>query len=74
MLLPLIVNRSIGACVLCSGFATILFYNLPNKLGLIIAALFGVAAGIIVERWSPAQPAVAEEQNGALPYQEANKP
>jgi 4-azaleucine resistance transporter AzlC len=54
MLLPLIVSRSILVCVLCAGLTSILFYNLPNRLGLILAALCGVAAGIVAEHLWPA--------------------
>jgi 4-azaleucine resistance transporter AzlC len=73
MLIPLIVSRSIIACVLCAGVATILFHGLPNKLGLIVAALCGVAAGIVVERWFPATPSPAE-QPSHIAYERANKP
>jgi 4-azaleucine resistance transporter AzlC len=60
MLVPLIVSRSIVACVFVAGIAAILFHNLPNQLGLIVAALSGVAAGIIVERFEPS-PASGEQ-------------
>jgi 4-azaleucine resistance transporter AzlC len=53
MLVPLIVSRSILACMICAGIAALLFHGLPNHLGLIVAALCGVAVGMIVERWAP---------------------
>jgi 4-azaleucine resistance transporter AzlC len=82
MLVPLIVNRSIVACVLCSGIAAVIFHGLPNKLGLIVAALCGVAAGIIVERLFPApeQPSTPEtaasspDQAVQPAYQRTNEP
>ena len=54
MLVPLITSRSIVACVASAGLTSIIFNNLPNKLGLIIAALCGVGAGLVAERWFPA--------------------
>ena len=74
MLVPLIINRAIAASVICSGIATVLFYGLPNKLGLIVAALCGVAGGLSVERWFPApiqSPSAQAVQHAA---QGANKP
>lgn len=53
MLVPQIANRSIIICVLCSALASIIFYALPNKLGLIVAAICGVAAGMLMERFFP---------------------
>ena len=74
MLVPLIVSRSIVVCVVCAGIATILFNNLPNRLGLIIAALCGVAAGMIAERWFPSQTPTIQEQATQSAQQGANKP
>ena len=73
MLVPLIVSRSIVACVASAGVATLLFHHLPHKLGLIIAALCGVAAGLLVERWFPAPNAHTGEQAAHITPQEANK-
>jgi 4-azaleucine resistance transporter AzlC len=59
MLVPLITNRAIGAAVFVAGVTSFLAYPLPNKLGLILAALLGVAAGVVAERiWPQAQAAV----------------
>jgi 4-azaleucine resistance transporter AzlC len=74
MLVPLVVSRSIAVCILCAGIATIVFHSLPNRLGLIVAALCGVAAGLIVERWYPTPTSVSDEQPGQSAYQQANKP
>jgi predicted branched-subunit amino acid permease len=62
MLIPLITSRSVVACVAGAGVATILFHPLPHRLGLIIAAVCGVSAGMIVEQRYPMPVQVAEEQ------------
>jgi 4-azaleucine resistance transporter AzlC len=82
MLIPLIVSRSIAACVICAGIATILFYNLPNHLGLIVAALCGVGAGVLIEQWyptpapmpAPLPTSMPNDQVGQSAYQRANVP
>ena len=53
MLIPLIVSRSIAICVLTAATATIIFHGLPNHLGLIVATLCGVGAGMFIEKWFP---------------------
>ena len=60
MLVPLIISRSIAICVLVAAIATLFFHGLPNRLGLIVATLCGVAAGIIVEQWFPAPTKISE--------------
>lgn len=52
MLVPSLRSRPILICVLVAGVSSILFYELPNKLGLIVAALVAVGAGILAEWWS----------------------
>jgi 4-azaleucine resistance transporter AzlC len=53
MKVPLITNRSIVACVLSAGIASVIFNEMPHKLGLIVAALCGVLAGALFERFAP---------------------
>jgi 4-azaleucine resistance transporter AzlC len=72
MLVPLIVSRSIVACIVVAGITAILFHNLPSQLGLIVAALCGVAAGIIVERFAPSPS--TNEQAAPPVYEGADKP
>jgi 4-azaleucine resistance transporter AzlC len=62
MLMPQLVSRSVIACVLTAGIAAVIFYPLPHQLGLIIAALCGVVAGMIVERWFPYPAGTEAEQ------------
>ncbi len=49
MVIPYLVNRPMWAAVATSGIASMAFNGLPNKLGLIIAALAGLVAGILCE-------------------------
>ena len=56
MLVPLIKNRPVLAAVVVGGVVAVLTYTMPNKIGLIIATLAGVAAGMIVEARSSAAP------------------
>jgi 4-azaleucine resistance transporter AzlC len=74
MLVPLVISRSIAASIICAAIATILFHSLPNRLGLIVAALCGVVAGLLVERWYPTPTPHADEQAVQTAYQGANKP
>jgi 4-azaleucine resistance transporter AzlC len=74
MLMPLLISRSIIACVISAGAAAIIFYSLPHQLGLIAAALCGVAAGMIVEHLIPSADAATQEQVPQPAHQRANKP
>ena len=49
MLVPLLKTRPVVAAVVVAGVVAVLTFSLPNQIGLIIAALSGVAAGVIVE-------------------------
>lgn len=52
MLVPFVINRPMGIAVLVSGLTAVLTNSLPNKLGLMIAALLGIIAGVLAEkRW-----------------------
>ena len=50
MLVPMVKDWSVVSSVLASGLAAFLLRNLPNKLGLIVAALIGLAVGMLVYR------------------------
>ena len=50
MVVPMIKDRAVAACVAVAAVSAILFAVLPYKLGLIIAALLAVAVGVLVER------------------------
>jgi 4-azaleucine resistance transporter AzlC len=63
MVAPGLRSRPVAASVLVGGLAAILLAGLPNRLGLIVAALAGVAAGMLVERLTatPAPVSTVEE-------------
>ncbi len=59
MLVPLIKNRPVLAAVVVASIVAVVTFGMPNKIGLIIAALAGVAAGVITEtRYPDPQPVV----------------
>ena len=49
MVVPYLKNRPMLAAVIASGLVAVLAYPLPNKLGLILAAVAGIMAGIVAE-------------------------
>lgn len=57
MLVPLLKSRPIVAAVLVASVVAVLTYTMPNMIGLMIAALAGVATGVIFEAMSGEQPA-----------------
>lgn len=56
MLVPLLKSRPVLASVIVAGAVAVLTYTMPNKIGLMIAALAGIAVGIIVEAVSQPEP------------------
>jgi 4-azaleucine resistance transporter AzlC len=55
MLVPMIKGRPTLAAVLVAGAAALLGNGLPNQSGLLVAALLGIAAGVLSERAWPAK-------------------
>ena len=53
MLIPLIKSRPVLLATVVAGLSAVLFHGLPNQIGLIVAALIGVAAGVIAENLTP---------------------
>ena len=53
MLVPLLRGRAVIACAAAAGVTSIALNTLPHQLGLMLAALVGVLAGVIVERRQP---------------------
>jgi 4-azaleucine resistance transporter AzlC len=49
LVVPAIKDRAGVAAALCAGTVAVLAYGLPYKLGLIAAALVGIAVGLLVE-------------------------
>jgi 4-azaleucine resistance transporter AzlC len=66
IVVPLLVNRPMVICALVAGVTALLTYSLPNKMGLIVAAVAAIAAGVAMEvAMSPRRahpPAVAGER------------
>jgi predicted branched-subunit amino acid permease len=56
MLVPLLKSRPVVAAVVVAGVVAMLTYTMPNMLGLMIAALAGVATGVIIEAMTGEQP------------------
>lgn len=50
MVIPYLNDRPHYCAVLVAGAAALVFNPLPHKLGLIVAALLGIGAGVIAER------------------------
>lgn len=49
MILPQLKNRPMTLAALVAGVIAVIFNNVPNKLGLIIAVFIGIAVGILTE-------------------------
>lgn len=53
MLVPMVKSRPALASVLVAGSTALLANGLPNQFGLLLAALLGIAAGVLAERTWP---------------------
>lgn len=53
MVVPVVKTRPIFFAVVVAGLCSVLFYNLPGKLGLIVAAFAGIGAGMFAENQMP---------------------
>jgi predicted branched-subunit amino acid permease len=49
MIIPYLKNRPTYFAVLVSAVAALLFHGLPHKLGLILATVAGISAGIAAD-------------------------
>lgn len=56
MVVPYLTTRPMVATVAVAGVTAVLAHGLPHQLGLMVAALFGVAAGVISDCWQPPSP------------------
>lgn len=50
MVMPILKDRPVIAAALSAGLVSLLAFGLPYKLGLILAALTGIAIGVLLER------------------------
>ncbi len=51
IVVPLVVTRPMLGAVLAAGIVALMFNSLPNKLGLMLAALVGIAVGYLLETY-----------------------
>lgn len=49
IIVPLIKNSPMLICALVSGASALALHSLPHQLGLIVAAVIGIAAGVLME-------------------------
>ncbi len=50
MVVPVLTDRPVIASALSAGLVALLAYNLPFKLGLILAAMVGIFIGVLLEK------------------------
>lgn len=53
IVVPLVKTRPMLACALAAGATSLATYTLPNRLGLLIGGLAGIAVGLLIE-WAEA--------------------
>ena len=56
MTIPYLKNRPMVATALVAGVVALVTFSMPHKLGLMVASVAGILAGVLVERWSGAAP------------------
>ena len=52
IVVPFIVNRPMLMCAMVSGTVSMFTIDVPNKMGLMVAAVCGIVAAMISEWWS----------------------
>jgi 4-azaleucine resistance transporter AzlC len=62
---PMLKDRPIVIAALVAGLTAVIANPLPNKLGLMLSALLGVAAGMIAESINKPNPAVLAQEESA---------
>jgi predicted branched-subunit amino acid permease len=50
MIIPFVKSWPMGICVLTAGAASLMTLSLPYKLGIVVSAFAGIAAGLVAER------------------------
>jgi 4-azaleucine resistance transporter AzlC len=50
MLIPLLRSRALVLSAVAAGAASVVFHSLPSRLGLLVAAVIGIAVGMLAER------------------------
>ena len=64
MVMPYVKDKPNVATVLVAGGSALVFYGLPHKLGLIVAAILGIAAGVITESLKTRQETASAASTG----------
>jgi predicted branched-subunit amino acid permease len=49
MIIPFVKSWPMGVCVLTAGAASLVTMSLPYKLGIMVSAFAGIAAGLLTE-------------------------
>lgn len=65
IIVPLLVTRPMLLCAAVAGLTGILTYDMPNKMGLMLAAVLGIAAGMLAEALTKQPQTVEVEQENA---------
>ncbi|PKF60225.1 branched-chain amino acid ABC transporter permease [Psychromonas sp. psych-6C06] len=55
MVVPYMDSKAMISAIIAAGFSSLIFAQLPNKLGLIISALIGVMIGLTISKLSKRQ-------------------
>lgn len=53
MVVPYVKNKPMVIAVAIAGFTAVLTASFPNKIGLMLAAIAGISAGVVSERFFP---------------------
>jgi 4-azaleucine resistance transporter AzlC len=52
LLVPMLNGKPVVIASLVAGFTAVIGYSLPNRLGLLVATLMGIIAGVLAEYWT----------------------
>ncbi len=69
MLITLITSRPLLISAVAAGLSAVLLNGLENKLGLVVAALLGVAAGVMAESVMPPEVKATPETAGGVRHE-----
>jgi predicted branched-subunit amino acid permease len=62
LVIPALRDRAAAVAAVIAGLTAVLAYGLPLKLGLVLAAGVGIAAGLLVEELWPARKVTVDER------------
>ncbi len=64
MVMPYLKDRPNYCAVVVAGAASLLFHGLPHQMGLIVASVSGIAAGVLADTLLSGQPKLAVKKTG----------